>query len=118
MKKILVTSFVLVCSMAMAMAQSASDKGASEFTLGAFAGFNIPQLTGGGGNPLSENWKSRQGGAYGLTLNWNTGTHFAWRADVLYSSEGGQRNGLQGLDASSINPQVPTGTYFYANYKN
>jgi hypothetical protein len=118
MKKILVTSFVLVCSMVMALAQSASDKGTSDFTLGAFAGLNIPQLTGGGGNLLSENWTSRQGGAYGLTLNWNTGSHFAWRADILYSSEGGQRNGMQALAGASFNPQVPAGTFFYANYNN
>lgn len=118
MKKIIITSFVLVCSMAMMMAQSTSDKGTSNFTLGAFAGLNIPQLTGGGGNPLSENWTSRQGEAYGLTFNWNTGLRFAWRVDILYSSEGGQRNGMQALAGASFNPQVPAGTYFYANYNN
>lgn len=118
MKKIIVTSFLLVCSMVLTMAQSSSDKSASKFTLGAFGGLNIPQLTGGGGNPLSENWSSREGAAFGLTFNWNTGSHFAWRADILYSSEGGQRNGTQALDASSFNSQVPAGTYFYANYKN
>lgn len=118
MKKIIVTAFVLVCSMAWAIAQPASDKSASDFTLGAFAGFNIPQLTGGSGNLLSENWNSRQGGAYGLTLNWNTGSRFSWRADILYSSEGGQRNGMQAFAGSSFNPQAPAGTFFYANYNN
>jgi len=118
MKKIIVTSIVLVCSMVLAMAQSESENGASNFTLGAFAGLNIPQLTGGGGNPLSKNWASRQGEAFGLTFTWNTGSRFAWRADVLYSSEGGQRNGMQALDAASINPLEPSGTYFYANFKN
>jgi hypothetical protein len=118
MKKNIVVSFVLVCSVIMVMAQSTSEKSASNFTLGAFVGVNIPQLEGGGGNPLSENWMSRQGQAYGLSLNWNTGTHFAWRADLLYSSEGGQRNGMQALAGSSFNPQVPAGTYFYANYNN
>ena len=118
MKKIIVTSFVLVSSIVMTMAQSVSDKSVYNFTLGAFVGLNIPQLEGGGGNPLSENWMSRQGDAYGLTLNWNTGSHFAWRADLLYSSEGGQRNGMQALAGSSFNPQVPAGTYFYANYNN
>jgi hypothetical protein len=120
MKKIIVTSFMLLFSMVLAMAQSSSDKeeGVSKFTLGAFGGLNIPQLTGGGGNPLSEKWSSRKGDAFGLTFTWNECSNFAWRADVLYSSEGGQRNGMQGLDASSFNPQVPAGTYFYANYKN
>jgi hypothetical protein len=118
MKKIIVTSFLVVSSIFMAMGQSVSDKGASNFTLGAFVGMNIPQLEGGSGNPLSENWKSRQGDAFGITLNWNTGSHFAWRVDLLYSSEGGQRNGMQALAGSSFNPQVPAGTYFYANYNN
>ena len=118
MKKIIVVSFVLVCSVMMAMAQSKSEKNAPNFTLGAFVGLNIPQLEGGAGNLLSENWTSRQGEAFGLALNWNTGTHFAWRADLLYSSEGGQRNGMQALAGSSFNPLVPAGTYFYANYNN
>lgn len=118
MKKIIVTSLMLACSMVLVMGQCTSDKAVPRFTLGAFGGLNIPKLTGGGGNPLSENWSSRQGAAFGLTFTWNTGTHFAWRADLLYSSEGGQRNGMQALDGTSFNPQVPAGTYFYANYNN
>ena len=90
MKKIIVTSIILLCSMAMVIAQKSSGKNTSDLTVGAFVGLNIPQLTGGSGNPLSENWKSRQGDAFGFTVNWYTGTHFAWRADILYSSEGGQ----------------------------
>ena len=100
------------------MAQSSSDKSISNLKIGAFVGLNMPKLTGGGGNPLSENWSSREGGAFGVTVSWSTGPHFAWRADVLYSSEGGQRNKMQGIDGSSINPQVPVGTYYYANFKN
>jgi len=118
MKKIIVTSIILLCSMAMVIAQKSSGKNTSDLTVGAFVGLNIPQLTGGSGNPLSENWKSRQGDAFGFTVNWYTGTHFAWRADILYSSEGGQRNGMQALAGSSFNPQVPAGTYFYATYNN
>jgi hypothetical protein len=116
MKRLIVISFVLVCSMSL-IAQS-SEKSVSPFTVGAFGGLNIPDLTGGGGNPLSSNWSSRSGLAYGLTFNWNTGTHFAWRVDVLYSSEGGQHNGMQALTASSFNPLASTNTYYYANYNN
>jgi len=99
-------------------AQSNSKATNSKFELGAFGGLNTPRLTGGGGNPLSDGWSSRSGGAYGLTLNLTTSKHFAWRADILYSSEGGQRNGMQALNGSSFNPQVPQGTYFYANFNN
>jgi len=118
MKKIIVTSLALLCPIIMAMAQSSSDKDISNLRVGAFVGLNMPKLTGGGGNPLSENWSSREGGAFGLTVSWNTGPHFAWRADLLYSSEGGQRNKMQGIDGPSFNPQAPAGTYFYANFKN
>lgn len=118
MKKTIVTLAVLSCSIMIAMAQPLSNKRESKFTVGAFGGLNMPKLTGGGGNPLSENWSSREGGAFGLTFTWNTGPHFAWRADLLYSSEGGQRNKMQAIDGPSFNPQVPIGTYFYANFKN
>lgn len=119
MKKIvLLSALFFLASQISAFAQSDSKASNSKFELGAFGGLNTPRLTGGGGNPLSEGWSSRSGAAFGLILNWNTGTHFGWRADVLYSSEGGQSNGMQALDGSSINPQVPAGTYFYANYDN
>ena len=118
MKKLVIISFVFACSIGLVLAQSTSEKSVSKFSLGAFGGLNIPDLTGGGGNPLSSGWSSRSGVAYGLTFNWNTGMHFGWRADVLYSSEGGQRNGMQALDASAFNPQAPAGTYLYANYNN
>jgi hypothetical protein len=118
MKKLVIISFVFACSMGFVMAQSTSEKSVSPFSLGAFGGLNIPDLTGGAGNPLSEGWSSRSGAAFGLTLDWNTGKNFGWRADVLYSSEGGQRNGMQALAASSFNPQAPANSYLYANYNN
>jgi hypothetical protein len=118
MKKIIVTSMLFVCSMVLTLAQSTTDISEADFTIGVFGGLNIPQLTGGKGNPLSSNWTTREGVALGFTLNWNVSANFAWRADILYSSEGGQRNGMQAFDAVSFNPQVPAGTYFYANYRN
>lgn len=112
------SSIIFMTAQNMSGSKNSTNVKESAFSLGAFGGLNIPDLTGGGGNPLSEGWSSRQGGAFGLTLDWNTGTHFGWRADVLYSSEGGQRNGMQALAASSFNPQAPANTYLYANYNN
>lgn len=77
MKKIIVTLFALSCSTILAMAQSSSDNSISNLKIGAFVGLNMPKLTGGGGNPLSENWSSREGGASGVTVSWSTGPHFA-----------------------------------------
>ena len=116
-KKMIIALFFATATVT-GFAQSNSKMNSPKFELGVFGGLNTPRLTGGGGNPLSEGWSSRSGEAFGLTLNWNTGAFFGWRADVLYSSEGGQRSGMQALDGSSFNPQVPIGTYFYANYNN
>lgn len=118
MKKSIVTSFLLTCPIVFLLAQPIPDKSSSHFIIGAFGGVNIPRLTGGGGNPLSEGWSSRAGEAFGLTFNYITNPHLALCLDILYSSEGGQRNGMQALDGSSFNPLVPAGTYFYADYKN
>jgi hypothetical protein len=118
MKKLIVTSLFILFIIVSIEAQSSADQRVSRFTLGAFGGLNIPKLTGGSGNPLSENWSSRAGEAFGLTFAWNMNPYFGWIADILYSSEGGQRNGLQAIDGSSFNPMVPTGTFFYADFKN
>jgi len=117
MKKIIIALFFVATTL-NGFAQTTTEKNVSKLSLGVLGGINVPSLMGGGGNPLSEGWSSRSGEAYGLTLDWKTGNNFGLRADVLYSSEGGQRNGMQALDGSSFNPQVPAGTYFYANYNN
>ena len=118
MKKIIVTSVLLIYSMILAIGQPYAWRSVPTFTLGAFGGLNTPKLAGGGGNPLSEGWSSRTGAAFGLTFTWNTSPRFALGTDVYYSSEGGQRNGMQALDGSSLSAQVPPGTYFYADYNN
>jgi hypothetical protein len=116
-KKMIIALFMLAATVT-GFAQTSSEPVSPKFSLGVLGGLNIPKLTGGGGNPLSEGWSSRSGAAFGLTLNWNTGSHFGWQADLLYSSEVGQRKGMQALDGSSFNPQIPAGTYLYANYDN
>ena len=118
MKKKFVTACVFVCLTAMLFAQSQSEKIGSKFTLSVLVGLNIPQLTGGNNNEMSRDYTSRLGEGFGLTASYSLGSNFALRADALYSSEGGKRNGIQAIDASSINPQAPAGTYLYANFKN
>lgn len=95
-------------------AQSSSSK----ITLGILGGLNIPRLSGGSNNELSRDYTSRAGEAFGFTSNLDLGSNFALRVDLLYSSEGGKRNGLQAFDATTMNPQLPAGTYFYATYNN
>jgi len=81
-------------------------------------GLNIPRFNGGGDNPLSSGWQSRTGPAFGILASFELRHNFALQTELLYSSEGGMRNGMQAIDAKSINPQVPAGTYFYANFDN
>ncbi len=95
-------------------AQSSS----SGFTLGVFGGLNIPKLSGGSNNEMSSGYTSRAGVAFGLTSNLDLGANFSLRTDLLYSSEGGKRNGFQAIDASSFNPQAPSGSYYYATFNN
>ena len=118
MKKLTTTLFVLVCLTSLSISQSSPLKGGTDFSVGILGGINIPRLSGGNGNELSRDYTSRSGPAFGLTASLGLGPHFALTADLLYSSEGGKRNGVQAIDASSINPLVPAGTYFYANFKN
>jgi Outer membrane protein beta-barrel domain len=117
MKKLISTLFVLVFLAAMSFAQSSSMSN-SKFTLGILGGLNIPRLSGGSGNELSRDYTSRSGPAFGLTSSLDLGSRFGLRVDVLYSSEGGKRNGTQALDASTVNPLAPAGTYFYATFDN
>ncbi len=99
-------------------AQPSGAKGGSGFTIGILGGINVPRLSGGDDNEMSRDFKSRSGKAYGLTASMALGGNYSIRADLLYSSEGGQRKGMQAFSASAINPQAPPGTYLYASYNN
>jgi hypothetical protein len=118
MKKLSITLFVLGCLTATLFAQSSPLKNGSDFAIGILGGLNIPRLSGGNNNELSRDYTSRAGEAFGLTASLRLGPNFSLTADLLYSSEGGKRNGIQAFDASSLNPLAPAGTYFYAKYNN
>ncbi len=94
------------------LAQSKPD---SKFSLGILGGLNIPNLVGGSSNPLSSNYASREGEAFGITASYTLNSHFDIVADALYSSEGGKRDGAQALE---LNPSllVPAGSYLYATF--
>ncbi len=111
MKKVYVSLLVFITVTMLSSAQSKS-------SIGILAGLNIPRLSGGNNNELSRDYTSRSGAAFGLTSSLYLGSNLSLRVDVLYSSEGGQRNGIQAFDATTVNPLIPAGTYFYADYKN
>jgi hypothetical protein len=118
MKKLFIASFVLICITTVLSAQSSLNARSSQFSFGVLGGLNMPRLSGGSGNEMSRDYTSRSGEAFGLTVSMNLGSNFGLRADLLYSSEGGKRNGIQAINASSVNPLAPAGTYFYADFNN
>ncbi len=115
MKKLTVTLFFLALVTIYSFGQANND---SKFSLGIFGGLNIPRLNGGTGNELSRDYTSRSGEAFGLTSSLGLGSKFSLCVDLMYSSEGGKRNGVQAFDASAISPLAPAGTYLYAAFNN
>lgn len=114
MKRIKLFIMLFLASVTVtSFAQSSSSK----FTLGIFGGLNIPKLSGGSNNELSRDYTSRAGEAFGFTSGLDLGSNFSLRADLLYSSEGGKRDGVQAFSAASFSSQYP-GKYLYANYNN
>jgi len=111
MRKFSVTLMVFITLTTLSVAQSKS-------SIGILAGLNIPRLSGGNNNELSRDYTSRSGAAFGITSSLYLGSNLSLRIDVLYSSEGGKRNGIQAFDATTVNPLAQAGTYFYADYKN
>lgn len=111
----------LFCGMMPVIAQS------GKFFAGLKAGLGIPNLTSGGiSTPLSEGYASRMGFYGGLVSELRSGTHFGLRMEINYSSQGGQRSGMQALPlypqleplwAALTEYQVPHDDYMYADIK-
>jgi hypothetical protein len=118
MKKIVIILIVACITSTSIFAQKRYHHGIPKYSIGILGGLNIPDLTGGGDNPLSSGWSSRKGEAFGITGTFNLGSNLSLRADILYSSEGGKHDGMQAINASTLNPMVPAGTYFYADFHN
>ncbi len=82
-------------------------------------GISIPNLTAGGGNPVSSGWSSRLGPYFGAVGEYQLSTLFSIQAELNYSSQGGKKDGKQAIATSDFfNGQAPPGTpkYVYANY--
>ena len=85
-----------------------------QITIGAKGGLSIPNLTGGSSqNPLSEGWASRMGADGGIYGEYHVTKPFSISVGLEYSSQGGQKSGLQAFP----NLQPPP-TYLYADFKN
>jgi hypothetical protein len=90
--KTLFAVIITFCSILTAGAQTPG------FSLGVKAGLGIPNLTAGTvTTPLSEDYASRLGLYTGIVAEYQTKKWFGLRAELNYSSKGGQRNGMQAL---------------------
>lgn len=116
--KSLKKSLLLVIIVTSVFAQSAYSQSESKFTLGVLGGINIPKLSSSDNNELSRDYTSRTGEAFGLTASYIISPKLSIRGDLLYSSEGGKRDGFQAIPASDFIPLAPEGTYVYATFKN
>jgi hypothetical protein len=95
----------------------------SEIFFGVKGGISIPNLKApNGDNPVSSGWSSRQGPYFGLVSEFMFSRHFSLQVELNYSSQGGKKDGVQGIASSDFfNPNpVPAGVpkFVYATYKN
>lgn len=114
MKKLLFSLLLLSSSIGLYAQTSIS--------IGAKAGLNIPKITAAGNNPMSKGYSSRLAGNAGIFGEFRFSELFAIEANVMYTQQGGKRDGMQAVPAAMI-PQgvdVPPGItieYLYADFK-
>jgi hypothetical protein len=84
-------------------------------TVGVKGGISIPELKGGG-TPQSEGYSSRLAPNFGAFVNYELNSALSLQAEVLFSGQGGKRNGMQAIDDVPL--PFPTNTTLYANFNN
>jgi opacity protein-like surface antigen len=85
--------------------------------VGARAGLSIPNLTNGtGDNPLSKDYKSKMGLAFGVIADFPINKWFSIQTGLDYSQQGGKRDGMQAI-TNPYPSQIPQ-PYLYADFKN
>lgn len=86
--------------------------------LGFKGGISIPDLSGGGGNPISENYTSRLAANFGLFSDFHVVHNFSIQVELNYAGQGGKRDGMQPITSGDLTQGLPPGTYLWANFKN
>jgi hypothetical protein len=108
------TTWALAAVLAVSVALAGPALGAEKW-IGIHGGPSIPSLQGGNGNPLSEGYTSRYGPYFGVFADYYLTHSFAIRAEVNYSSEGGQRTGMQPVPDPALAQQF--GQLVFASFK-
>jgi len=112
MKPVLSVSFLCVIITSCISAQNVS--------IGVRGGLTIPNLTGGGGTPLSEGYSTRAASGFGVFAEFRISKLFSIQPMLEYSQEGAKKNGMQAFplteeQSEEFGDQAPQ--YLYANYK-
>ncbi|WP_143308910.1 porin family protein [Chitinophaga vietnamensis] len=95
----------------------------AQVDIGARGGISIPKLSAGGNekNPLNSGYSSRLGPDFGVFAEYHVSKLFSVQAMVEYSSQGGQKSGLQAYPTpDEMKPYFapnPAPTYLYADFK-
>lgn len=91
---------------------------AGEVWLNLHGGLSLPSLKGGT-NELSQGYTSRKAPYFGLGLDFRLSSSTFLKTGLSYSSQGGQRNGLQPLAPDQLSGlPVPPGVTLYADFQN
>lgn len=110
LKKFLLLVLVLIICSAVSLA--------GDTWFGLHGGLSLPSLSGGT-NELSRGYTSRQAPFFGLGLDLSLGSSLSLKSELNYSSQGGQRNGLQPLAPDQlVGLPVPPGLVLYADFNN
>ena len=89
----------------------------AQLRIGAKGGISIPNLEGN--SEQSKGYTSRQAVYGGLFLNFKLTHLISLQPEINFSSQGGQRNGIQLIPSDAISGiSLPPGVNLYANFKN
>jgi len=91
---------------------------ARELWVGFHGGLSLPNIKGGT-NELSQGYTSRKAPFLGLVFDWVISPSLALRTEINYSSQGGQRNGMQPISPDQVSGlPIPPGVTLYADFNN
>jgi hypothetical protein len=93
---------------------------AQDIQLGLKGGLSLPDLTSSGGSEISKGYKTISGPDFALVADYRLSDQFSIEAGIEWSTQGGQKSGLQTIPASpDLEQYFPPGTdakYLYANF--
>jgi hypothetical protein len=91
--------------------------GAGQWKLGAKAGISIPNLQGN--SEQSKGYTSRKGLYAGVLAQVELSRIFSLQAEINFSPQGGERNGMQAVPGHFISGLIlPPGTVLFAHFNN